>query len=320
MESKFEILFMRNNILLFDLVATQPNSSGKRHGGGRYGEIILSRIAARDMPLTCFYDSRKWLNPDVKKIIDLKGYKLYDIATQSLNEIIIATQANRLFSALPSDYLLHNAGVEVFGTIHGLRELEKPHDFFFWKYKNSFRDCAKFVLSYLFSSWWNNRIRRRYLRLITSGMTIFTVSNHSCASISTYFPELSSAPRVYFSPNTSSAVSVDKDSCPGKYFMMVSGNRWEKNNLRAIIAFDRLLSMGKLNNVTAVITGCSPSNFNYKLQNPNCFRFYDYVDDSELEKLYANAYVFVYPSLNEGFGYPPLEAMRYGVPVIGFFR
>lgn len=26
--------------------------------------------------------------------------------------------------------------------------------------------------------------------------------------------------------------------------------------------------------------------------------------------------MFVYPSLNEGFGYPPLEAMRYGVPVI----
>ena len=35
-----------------------------------------------------------------------------------------------------------------------------------------------------------------------------------------------------------------------------------------------------------------------------------------MEKLYANALVFVYPSLNEGFGYPPLEAMKYGVPVI----
>ena len=41
-----------------------------------------------------------------------------------------------------------------------------------------------------------------------------------------------------------------------------------------------------------------------------------YVDDQQLESLYANAYVFVYPSLNEGFGYPPLEAMRYKIPVI----
>ena len=32
--------------------------------------------------------------------------------------------------------------------------------------------------------------------------------------------------------------------------------------------------------------------------------------------MYAGAYAFIYPTLNEGFGYPPLEAMKYGVPVI----
>ena len=42
----------------------------------------------------------------------------------------------------------------------------------------------------------------------------------------------------------------------------------------------------------------------------------DYVDDIDLENLYANAYSFIYPSLNEGFGYPPIEAMHYGIPVL----
>ena len=41
-----------------------------------------------------------------------------------------------------------------------------------------------------------------------------------------------------------------------------------------------------------------------------------YVNDADLEQLYHDAYALIYPSLNEGFGYPPLEAMHYGVPVL----
>ncbi len=41
-----------------------------------------------------------------------------------------------------------------------------------------------------------------------------------------------------------------------------------------------------------------------------------YISDAELPALYRSATVFVYPSLYEGFGLPPLEAMASGVPVI----
>ena len=41
-----------------------------------------------------------------------------------------------------------------------------------------------------------------------------------------------------------------------------------------------------------------------------------YVDDNVLHQLYHDAYCLIYPSLNEGFGYPPVEAMSFGVPVI----
>lgn len=41
-----------------------------------------------------------------------------------------------------------------------------------------------------------------------------------------------------------------------------------------------------------------------------------YIDDEDLATLYSDATVFVYPSLYEGFGLPPLEAMQCGCPVI----
>ena len=38
--------------------------------------------------------------------------------------------------------------------------------------------------------------------------------------------------------------------------------------------------------------------------------------DDKLIKLYSTAAAFIYPSLYEGFGLPPLEAMNYGCPVL----
>jgi alpha-1,3-rhamnosyl/mannosyltransferase len=40
------------------------------------------------------------------------------------------------------------------------------------------------------------------------------------------------------------------------------------------------------------------------------------VDDNDLPQLYANAELFLFPSIMEGFGIPPLEAMRCGIPVV----
>lgn len=41
-----------------------------------------------------------------------------------------------------------------------------------------------------------------------------------------------------------------------------------------------------------------------------------YVSEKEKKELYANADIFLFPTLAEGFGLPVLEAMSYGVPVI----
>ena len=45
-------------------------------------------------------------------------------------------------------------------------------------------------------------------------------------------------------------------------------------------------------------------------------RVLDYVPDADLPGLYSGAAAFVYPSLYEGFGFPVLEAMACGTPVV----
>ena len=45
-------------------------------------------------------------------------------------------------------------------------------------------------------------------------------------------------------------------------------------------------------------------------------RLTDLVPEADLKALYSGAFAYVFPSFYEGFGFPPLEAMQCGVPVI----
>lgn len=317
--------------LLFDLFATQPNSTGKRHGGGKYGEIIFYRMIERGFRFSCAYDSAIWLNPIVIEKCKENKIPIYDIHDNKWNDVIEKNHIDRIYSCLP--YHLQNInGCSIISTIHGLRGVEIPFDIFsqlmFCKmnFLKVFKDLYREMKgTRRIGTWaWYHRMTAK------NNMKFITVSQHSKFSMLSQYPDLQTdAIKVFYSPNTSIEQNVQKLNY-GKYFLLVSSNRWDKNNLRAVIALDRLFSKGFLIGYKVILTGYKKESVSwyqklifgdceigkYSIKNKDKFIFKGYVSDEELNNLYANAYSLIYPSLNEGFGYPPLEAMHYGVPVI----
>lgn len=102
-----------------------------------------------------------------------------------------------------------------------------------------------------------------------------------------------------------------------KYILAVSSLNYQKNFHSLIKAFNLLEDQ----DILLYLAGSINKNFaGLELikdieMNPNII-FKGRVDDEELIRLYSNALTFVYPSLYEGFGIPPLEAQSCGTPVI----
>lgn len=98
------------------------------------------------------------------------------------------------------------------------------------------------------------------------------------------------------------------------YVLAVSSMDPRKNFKSLVYALEKIKNM----NINVVIAGgTNPRVFSKQgFEFPKNVKYLGYVTDEELRALYIHAYCFVYPSLYEGFGLPPLEAMTLGCPVI----
>lgn len=306
--------------ILYDLVATQPSSNAKVHGGGNYGIIVFFELLRQKYEVECVVDSRKYLRDDISNAIKNYGIRVYDVADISVGDVLKEGHFDVFYSALVFSEFLVPEGTRFVGTIHGLREIEMPHDKMMLKYKMSWYQRIRLTAIYFLGKKWKNILLKRTRKiLLNPRFEYVTVSQHTKYSILSYFPEI--APDkilVCYSPSTT---SVDDDIEPyssERYLMLVSGNRPEKNALRAVRALDEIFSeFPELRRkYRVVIAGCRPDSFHFDIKNTDNFDMPGYVDEKTLVSMYKGATVFVYPSLNEGFGYPPLEAMRFGVPVV----
>jgi glycosyltransferase involved in cell wall biosynthesis len=94
-----------------------------------------------------------------------------------------------------------------------------------------------------------------------------------------------------------------------------------KNLEQAIRCFARVVQQEHIKNLRMVLVG--PKGWDYDRifaasseTVSDYVIFTDFVADEDLSPLYSGALAFIYLSLYEGFGLPPLEAMQCGTPVI----
>ena len=160
---------------------------------------------------------------------------------------------------------------------------------------------------------------------------IFTVSEQSKRDILRFFnvpPE-----KIVVTPNAiDDRVSVppsqeeitrtrERYQLSHSYLLYVGNIKPHKNLERLIEAFHLVRAQGR-SELELLIIGDEISKLQalrravHKYDIHRYVRFLGYVPDNTLAVLYRLASVFVFPSLYEGFGLPPLEAMASGTPVV----
>ena len=165
--------------------------------------------------------------------------------------------------------------------------------------------------------WWNARAARHADRLLAN-------SQATARDIARYYP--GAAARVEVVPHAADdfalvervplAPELAGDGSP--YVLSMGSTKQHKDLptlLRAFVTVRathpdlRLLLVGRDEpGYAASILGTGPD--------ASAVSFTGRVDDPTLRALYASASAFVFPSLYEGFGLPPLEAMIAGAPVV----
>lgn len=112
-----------------------------------------------------------------------------------------------------------------------------------------------------------------------------------------------------------------KYNLPENYFLFLGSIEPRKNIIGVIEAYEKLPSH-LTEKFSLIIVGASGWNNSaiyrraYTSKFKDKIKFFGYVPESEKPAIFSLAHIFIFPSFYEGFGFPVIEAMAIGTPVI----
>lgn len=119
-------------------------------------------------------------------------------------------------------------------------------------------------------------------------------------------------------PTVSASVYVrQKYGLPESYFVFIGTLQPRKNIARIVLAYQRWKAAHPHDSAGLVLAGGKGWLYDPAwIQDVEDVFLPGYIDDADKGSLYANALGLVFPTLYEGFGFPVIEAMHSGTPVI----
>lgn len=170
---------------------------------------------------------------------------------------------------------------------------------------------------------WKNRWLERMLMSpsIKKADRVICVSHFTASEVAHFYPRAAAKSVVIHEAADQHPISTPPSTdLPNQYLLFVGTLEPRKNLNRLLRALAITQQNIPLPNVV-IVGGQGWGNIDiesllrqYKLT--DIVSVTGYVDEKQLQHLYANAYCLLMPSLYEGFGLPILEAMQYGVPAI----
>lgn len=306
--------------ILFDLCNAQPINGSKFHGGGEYMKMIFNNLVIKysdKIRIVTMYNYDKFIDDWLVCLI--KDYNITTYDVKNLNDylnIYYKEHINVFYNGVDGggnyDTVKLPYNVLKITTIHGLRRVELVND----KYEKSFAkglvNKIKISLKNIFPSYFKKRRIKQYEDAFNYYDKYITVSLHSMYAIKNYYPNIfKKGIKLFYPPLREYSLNFIGDCKYNDFVLMVSANRFEKNAFRGVLAYDELLTKNLIQS-QLVVVGKLPKKLLKKIKNKDKIINLDYVAFDELNLLYKNCKFFYYPTLNEGFGYPPIEVMRYG--------
>lgn len=313
------------NILL-DFIPLQY--AGGVGGAASFTKVISDHVIKHKKQdnIYAIFDSRL----PVGKQYNYKEYSienniiLLDRAHNKIGVLIDKYQIDTWFISIGQFYEetdLSNINCKVIMFIHDIFDVERNDnkiDLMLIDRKDiSIIEKAKRFIS-LISKRWERRAKKKYnniLKLYTAPNTIpYTVSEYSREAISYYF-NIQKNIRICYSPEKE--VHMEDSICNNTlkslvdshtpYLLFLGGKREYKN-------INILLKI--LPKITSDFPRLKLLTLNYKNSNNSHHINIDFLSDSDLEYAYKNASALVFSSFFEGFGYPPIEALKHKTPTI----
>lgn len=340
------------NILLDFVTVKYRTGAGEYQRRIVYSLIeFLNNNNNQDINIFAVYNSNNGIAYEdliESNLTSLYSIQYIDISRQSIVDIVHKYKISAFFIACAQYWGgcvdLKNIDCKVIVVIHDLAYEELYHNqlYYYFKFLNkkyfvNLNKSKNFLVNKILNNYKTLKLARWLFQTRNSGVyesgleyikptleliknnhnvQVITVSNYTKNALVYYYNVPQERIRVLYSPerlfttnhNIENKILNEIIKQKKKYWLLLFANRNTKNADKAIEAFNRYSET--VNDEYLLVVGG-----NNIVHNPNIYNV-EYLSDSDYNNALKNCHALIYPSFIEGFGYPPVEAMKYGKPVI----